>query len=458
MIKSYRKSFAFQLLILDGLASSLAWALAYYVRFSLLQETEGWELTFLNLGILMVVLNWFCFKMNHLYEDIESKAWYREFISVSFSVVHGTVSMAVLYYFFSPTRVSRGQLLLYLIFAECFFCLFRVMFRNHIHNMYTKGKLSHKLILAGNGPQLEKYITVIRKLPELGYRFVGWLDDGGLAEQYGIPRLEEAPITELIETWQPECVVVGYPEKDRSKAAEILEYSFDSLASFIVLTDTNPNFVGTTIDEFFGVPLVRINHPRENFFSGLLKRNMDIVLSALGLLVLSPLFLLVAVLIKITSRGPVFFTQERMTLDGDIFLMYKFRSMRVFTDGTNEKGWTVKNDPRITRFGSFLRQTSLDEFPQLWNILRGDMSLVGPRPERPIYIQEFRKKVPAYMLRHKMKAGLTGWAQVNGWRGDTSIEKRIEFDLYYIRHWSVWFDIKILVLTVVRGFVNKNAY
>ena len=458
MIKSYRKSFVFQLIILDGLASGLAWALAYYIRFSVLRVTDGWELTFLQLGLLMIVINWFCFKMNHLYDNIETKPWYKEFIGVTFSVIHGAISMAVLYYLFSPTRISRGQLLLYLIFAEILFSLFRVLFRNHIHNMYTKGKLSHKLLLAGDGPQLEKYITLIRSLPELGYRFVGWLDDGGLAEKYGIPRLGEAPITELVETWQPESVVVGYSAKDRSKADAIVEHSFDTLASFVVLADTSANFVGATIEEFFGVPLVRVNQPREYFFGGLAKRTMDIFLSAFGIIVLSPMFLLIALLIKITSRGPVFFTQERMTLNGDIFLMYKFRTMKVFTDGTNEKGWTVKNDPRITRFGGFLRRMSLDEFPQLWNILRGDMSLVGPRPERPIYIQEFRKKVPAYMLRHKMKAGLTGWAQVNGWRGDTSIEKRIEFDLHYIRNWSLWFDIRIIILTVFRGFVNRNAY
>jgi exopolysaccharide biosynthesis polyprenyl glycosylphosphotransferase len=439
-------------------ASALAWTLAYYLRFEILGEGDGWELTFLQLGVLMVTINWFCFNLNNLYQDVEVKPWHKEFLDVSFSVVYGTILMAVLYYFFSSTRISRGQLLLYLIFAEVLLILFRILFRNHIHNMYTKGKLSHKVILVGSGVQAEKYISSIRSLPELGYRFVGWMDDEGLAEKYNIPKLPETPILELIETWQPEFVIVGYSGKDRGKATEILEYSFDSVASFIVLTETNPNFIGTTIDDFFGIPIVRVNQPREDFFDGLLKRNIDIVFSAFGLLVLSPLFLVITLMIKLSSRGPVFFKQERMTLDGDLFSMYKFRTMKVFSDGTNEKGWTVKNDPRITRLGSFLRKTSLDEFPQLWNVFKGDMSLVGPRPERPIYIKEFRKKVPAYMLRHKMKAGITGWAQVNGWRGDTSIEKRIEFDLYYIRHWSVWFDIKILILTFVRGFVNKNAY
>jgi Undecaprenyl-phosphate glucose phosphotransferase len=458
MIKRYRKSFLFQLVILDGIATALAWALAYYIRFEILGEGDGWEFTFLRLGVLMVIITWVCFNMNNLYQDVEVKPWYREFLGVSFSVIHATISMTVLYYFFSSTKISRGHLLLYLVLAEIILILFRAMFRNHIRNLYTKGKLVHRILMIGAGLQAEKYINAMKSAPELGYRFIGWLDAGDLAAKYNIPALPDTPITDAIETWKPEFVVLGYSGKDRGKASAVLEYSFDSLASFIVLSETSPNVVGNTIDEFFGIPIVKVNQPREDFFGGLIKRTMDITISAFGLLVLLPLFFLIGVLIKLTSAGPVFFKQERMTIDGDIFFMYKFRSMKVFTDGTNEQGWTVKNDPRTTRLGSFLRKTSLDEFPQLWNVLKGDMSLVGPRPERPIYIKEFRKKVPAYMLRHKMKAGITGWAQVNGWRGDTSIEKRIEFDLYYIRHWTVWFDVKILILTFIRGFVNKNAY
>jgi Undecaprenyl-phosphate glucose phosphotransferase len=458
MIKSYRHSFLFQLLILDSIAAALAWGLAYFIRFELLREGEGWESTFLQLGLFVVVLNWFFFNLNNLYHNIQAQPWYKEFLAVSLSVIQGTITMVVLYYFFSPMKISRGHLLLYLFFAEFFLMLFRIVFRNHVHNMYTLGKLLHKIVFVGDGPQIEKYINTIRSLPELGFRFLAWMDDGGLAEKYDIPSLPENHIAGVIEEYQPEFVIVGYTTKQTDKTARVLESSFDSVVPFIVLPEASPNFVGSTADDFFGIPLIKINQPREDFFGGLIKRNMDIVLSFFGLLFLSPLFLLIAILIKLTSRGPVFFGQERMTLDGEHFFMYKFRSMRVFTDGTNEKGWTVKNDPRVTPFGNFLRKTSLDEFPQLWNVLKGDMSLVGPRPERPIYVKEFRKKVPAYMLRHKMKAGVTGWAQVNGWRGDTSIEKRIEFDLYYIRNWTVWFDIKILFLTFLRGFINKNAY
>ena len=166
---------------------------------------------------------------------------------------------------------------------------------------------------------------------------------------------------------------------------------------------------------------------------------------------------MLSVLVLISGKGPILYFQERMSVDGSSFQILKFRTMRTDAEARGP-GWTTKDDNRVTPIGAFLRKYSLDELPQLWNVLWGDMSIVGPRPERPVFIEDFRKKIPSYMLRHKVPAGITGWAQVNGWRGDTSIDKRIEYDLYYIRNWSLFFDLKILVLTVLRGFRDKNAY
>jgi exopolysaccharide biosynthesis polyprenyl glycosylphosphotransferase len=182
------------------------------------------------------------------------------------------------------------------------------------------------------------------------------------------------------------------------------------------------------------------------------------MLSALALVVLSPLLFLIAALVKLTSPGPVLYSQERMGLDGRSFRMWKFRSMRVDAEARTGAVWAQASDGRRTAFGTFLRKTSLDELPQLWNVLRGDMSLVGPRPERPVFVQRFRKEIPYYMLRHKVQAGITGWAQVNGWRGNTSLDRRIECDLFYIRNWSYALDLKILTLTLWKGFIHKNAY
>ena len=190
----------------------------------------------------------------------------------------------------------------------------------------------------------------------------------------------------------------------------------------------------------------------------MVKRAMDIVGSLICIVLFSPVMLITAVLIKLTSPGPLIFTQERVGLHNVPFRMYKFRSMEVQTQSEEKKGWTVKNDPRVTPVGRFIRKTSIDELPQLFNVLKGDMSLIGPRPERPQFVEKFREEIPRYMVKHQVRPGMTGWAQVNGYRGNTSIRKRIDCDLYYIENWTVGLDIKILFLTVFRGFVNKNAY
>ena len=185
---------------------------------------------------------------------------------------------------------------------------------------------------------------------------------------------------------------------------------------------------------------------------------MDVLLSLTGLIVLSPVLLLIAVLVKLTSPGPVFYRQERCGLNGRAFHMLKFRSMAVNAEQQTGAVWAAKNDERRTWFGAFLRRTSIDELPQLLNVLMGDMSLVGPRPERPVFIQQFKKTIPNYMARHCVKAGITGWAQVHGWRGNTSLRKRLQYDLYYITHWTPWLDLRILWMTLFKGIVHRNAY
>jgi Undecaprenyl-phosphate glucose phosphotransferase len=459
MVKRYRKSFYFHLLILDGIATVLAWGLAYYIRFEVLRDdVVGWEWTFFQLAFLVVVLNWIFFHANHLYQPLRIQTWYREVLSILIANIQSAVALVVLYYFFAPLRISRGHLLMYLVLAEVFLVLFRVLFRNHVYALYWRGKLLHKLVLVGYSQQMEQYVKTIQQFPDLGYRIQGWADSEGAAPRYGIQGLDESDVNAIITTHHPEFVVIGYSHEQSAKIAAILAASYNSVTPLIILPDLTYNFIGSTVEDFLGIPLIKINQPEEKFFEGLVKRTMDLVLSFVGLIFLFPFLFSIALLVKLTSRGPVLYKQERMTLDGDRFYMYKFRSMKVLTDESNEKGWTVKDDPRVTPIGAFLRKTSIDELPQLWNVWTGDMSLVGPRPERPMYVEEFNRKIPAYMLRHKMKAGITGWAQVNGWRGDTSIEKRIEYDLYYIRNWSIWFDMKILLLTFIKGFVNKNAY
>ena len=212
-------------------------------------------------------------------------------------------------------------------------------------------------------------------------------------------------------------------------------------------------------EDILGLPVINIRYvPLSNTFNALIKRSMDIAGAIVAIIVSSPVMQVLCMLIKLTSPGPLIYKQERDGLHNQTFRMYKFRSMEIQKESEEKKAWTVKNDPRVTGIGKFMRRTSIDELPQLFNILKGDMSLVGPRPERPFFVEKFREEIPRYMVKHQVRPGLTGWAQVNGYRGDTSIRKRIEYDLNYIENWSIGLDIKIIFLTFFKGFINKNAY
>jgi Undecaprenyl-phosphate glucose phosphotransferase len=212
-------------------------------------------------------------------------------------------------------------------------------------------------------------------------------------------------------------------------------------------------------EDLMGLPVINIRYvPLTNTWNILVKRAMDIVGSLLCIIIFAIPMLIAAIGTKLTSKGPIIYKQERVGLHSRTFLMYKFRTMEVQTREDEEKCWTKKDDPRVTKFGAFLRRTSIDEMPQFFNVLGGSMSLVGPRPERPQFVQKFREEIPRYMVKHQVRPGITGWAQINGYRGDTSIRKRIEYDLFYIENWTISFDFKILFLTVFKGFINKNAY
>ena len=212
-------------------------------------------------------------------------------------------------------------------------------------------------------------------------------------------------------------------------------------------------------EELLGLPIVYIRQvPLNDMLNAFMKRAVDIFGSLFAIILFSPVMIVTAICVKLSSPGPIIFKQERVGLHNKNFMMYKFRSMGVQRDEDEEKEWTTKNDPRVTKVGKLIRKTSIDELPQLFNVLSGKMSLVGPRPERPQFVEKFKEEIPRYMVKHQVRPGMTGWAQVNGLRGDTSIQDRIDHDIYYIENWSLGFDIKILFLTVFKGFVNKNAY
>jgi exopolysaccharide biosynthesis polyprenyl glycosylphosphotransferase len=287
---------------------------------------------------------------------------------------------------------------------------------------------------------------------------MGWVDSRGLAAKHDIPGLDSIDIEFLLAEYRPDGLIIGYENHQSSKLQAVLERTYNSVVPVVILPDLAYSFIGTTVEDFAGIPLIMINQPEDKLLQRMVKRTFDILACLVGLIVLSPFLLAVYLAVRLSSPGPAFYKQERLTVNGRRFWMHKFRTMTIAADGSNETGWTVKDDPRVTPLGAFLRRTSIDELPQLWNVIKGAMSLVGPRPEREMYVEQFKQNIPAYMLRLKMKAGITGWAQVNGWRGNTSIEKRLEYDLYYIRNWSFFLDLRIIFLTFVKGFVNRNAY
>ena len=339
----------------------------------------------------------------------------------------------------------------------------RLLIRRVLRNIRRKGYNLKHILLVGYSRAAEQYIDRIQQNPQWGYNVRGVLDDNiarGTAYKgvkvigsignlnYILPQnsLDEIAITLGLEEYYKLEKIVAECEKSGVHTKFIPDYGN--------IIPTKPY-----TEDLLGLPVINIRYvPPTNTFNAFTKRCMDVIGSIVCIIIFSPLMLFSAILVKATSKGSLIFAQERVGLHNKPFHMYKFRTMYVQTEEEEHKGWTKKDDPRVTSVGRFLRKTSLDEFPQLFNVLKGDMSLVGPRPERPQYVEKFREEIPRYMIKHQVRPGMTGWAQVNGYRGDTSIRKRIEHDLYYIENWTLGLDVKILILTVFKGFINKNAY
>lgn len=339
----------------------------------------------------------------------------------------------------------------------------RNVIRYILRLMRAKGYNQKHILLIGYSRAAESYIDRVLANPEWGYNIRGILDDNmerGF-EYKGIKVIGTIENLELIlEMNVLDEIAITLSIKEYERLERIVNDCERSGVHTKFIPDYN-HVVPTVphIEDLQGLPIINIRYvPLTLLHRALSKRIVDIIGSLVGIILFSPIMLIVAVLIKLTDKGPIIFAQERVGLHNKPFKMYKFRSMAVEPPQKEAKKWTTKNDPRVTAIGRFIRKTSLDELPQFFNIFIGDMSLVGPRPERPFYVEKFRDEIPHYMIKHQVRPGLTGWAQVNGYRGDTSIEKRIDHDLYYIENWSMGFDFKILFLTVFKGFINKNAY
>ena len=482
MVRQYNRLFVSFYVVSDAILGVVSFLVAYTIRFDtgLIPVTKGYPPLeqYIDVLPLIALLVPLCFHSQKIYRLHQGRSRVDDF----FAVLVGTIFVVVLgligtlyfqAYYVSPDLKTRGAYeisqLVWGLFLACnvgLTYLSRALVREFLERRWRAGIGLKRILIAGSGELGRLVADKALAHRELGYQVIGFVDDRANTERLGyrgLPLL--GPLSEADTIMNQESIdqlYIALPLEEHVKMLELIEVAGRECIDVKVIPDLLQFIaLGAKLEDLDGIPIININDVPLQGFNSALKHVSDVAISSAIILILAIPFAIIAALIKMTSPGPVFYRQERMGLDGRRFLVYKFRSM--FEDAEKETGpvWAIDNDPRRTSVGKLLRRSNFDEFPQLWNVIRGEMSLVGPRPERPFFVEKFKQRVPRYMLRHKVKSGMTGWAQVNGWRGDTSIEKRIDYDLYYIENWSVALDIKILFLTfviLIRGFFNKHVY
>jgi Undecaprenyl-phosphate glucose phosphotransferase len=466
MLKKHSKFFENLLLLGDLAVVAACWMGAYAFRFYADPIPAPLGIPPLRPYLLLLVsmlLIWpLVFRGFGLYRPRRLGTRLGEVGDVAKACSTAVLAVTALTFFIRPFTFSRLVLLYFWLLSIAGVSLLRGLFREVLRFLRRRGYNVRYAVLVGWGEVAEDVLRRLGEHPELGVQVRGCLLDpaAGVPSPGGLSVLGDLEaLPQLLRAQEIDQVFIALPLEAAARLPEVLK-GLDEVPVDVRVVPDFSRYMSLQggVEDFGGLPFISLQGSPVYGWDQVLKRSMDILVAGSLLLVLGPGLGLIALLVKVTSRGPILYRQERMGLDGRTFSMLKFRSMRVDAEGETGAVWARAADPRRTWIGAFLRATSLDELPQLWNVLKGEMSLVGPRPERPVFIQEFRKRIPRYMLRHTVKAGMTGWAQVNGWRGDTSLEKRIEYDLYYIQHWSLWLDLRILWLTFWKGLVNRNAY
>ncbi|REJ73833.1 MAG: undecaprenyl-phosphate glucose phosphotransferase [Acidobacteria bacterium] len=461
----------------DLSAITLAFFAAWFLRFELelvpLRQAPppfSWYLPLLP-GLLLL---WpVVFYFHGLYQNRRGNSRIEEFFTLAIANGLATLILAGVATFYRPVldpgsgsyaffSFSRVFLTLLLACSIVFTTASRLSIRAVLRELRRRGHNIRRVLVIGAGTLGREVANRILSHRELGFDVVGFLDDDQELEH---PLFSEVPIlgplgdlNAVLEEKSVDQLMVALPVEAHKRVLEILEAVETECVEVRLVPDLlQYASLRAGLEDIDGLPVINLSHVPLEGWQSLAKRSLDLVVSGLLMLAMLPFLPLVAALIWLEDRGPIFYSQERMGLDGRAFMIHKFRSMRVDAESSTGPIWAVEEDPRRTRIGSLLRRTSIDELPQLWNVFRGEMSLVGPRPERPAFVHEFKHKIPRYMLRHRVKAGITGWAQVHGWRGNTSIKKRLQYDLYYIENWSLKLDFKILWMTLRHGWLD-NAY
>jgi Undecaprenyl-phosphate glucose phosphotransferase len=464
MIKRSIQALCVWFLLWDLILTGAAWVGAYYLRFAsglipIYKTPPDVQLCWQSLP-LVLVLAIFAYHLTDQYKIHRLRRLREEMIGV----LKGTALLSLLVlatiYYRQDRYESRATMILFSMITALSILIERRLCWFAIRYLRRCGYNQSLAIIVGTGRVARKTAWALRHASWMGIRNLGFVEDQPNRWTSDLDILgTTAELPDLIRKYGVEHVFISLPLSRYHEARHVFEILSKTLAEVRLVADV-PNLAGLslTTSNLDGLPVVGLRESPHFGLNIVIKRVMDVALSSVALVVASPVMLLIALLVKLTSPGPILYRQERCGLNGRTFQIFKFRSMHLDAERTSGAVWARHNDPRRTRLGAFLRRTNLDELPQLFNVLRGDMSLVGPRPERPVFIQQFSRTIPSYMARHCVKTGMTGWAQVNGWRGNTSLRKRVQYDLYYITHWTPWLDIRILWLTLFRSWSDRNAY
>ena len=465
MIKENQKHFNRLQVLIDAFVLLFSYVAAWVIKFQIISSDDG-ALSLRTYMIALPITVLVYLGLYYLFSLYTPKRVQGRRLELWNIVKANTVGIALflgVLYLIKMMHFSREMLFIFYVINICLEAIARNLIRYFLRSMRRKGYNLKHIVLVGYSRAAEEYIDRILENPQWGYKIRGILDDHIEAgtEYKGIKvlgkidnlmiilpenRLDEIAITLGLNEYARLEEIVNLCEKSGVHTKFIPDYN--------QIIPTKPY-----TEDILGLPVINIRHvPLTNTFYAAMKRVMDIAGAICAIILFSPIMMFSVIMIKLTSPGPLIFKQERVGVHNHPFMMYKFQSMDVQPPEKEKTKWTVKDDPRVTNFGKFMRKTSIDELPQLFNVLKGEMSLVGPRPERPFFVEKFKEEIPRYMIKHQVRPGLTGWAQVNGYRGNTSIRKRIEYDLYYIENWTLGLDVKILFLTIFKGFINKNAY
>jgi Undecaprenyl-phosphate glucose phosphotransferase len=484
MVKFQTRVLVAVFVLVDVISTNLAWIAAYFLRFhseqfsALVPVTKGVpDLSRYLLLLPLLSLLWPAVLYFHgLYKVKRGRSTIDEFFAILFSVlIASALTLGVtlylrVYHFYEPEvaplwEYSQAVFGLFIALDIAALNLGRWALRSYLKRMWAAGYNVKRVLVAGAGELGRQVAETITAHRELGYRLAGFVDDDPTrAAGSGLPVLGSLEqTTQVAAAHAVDQLYIALPLDEHAKLLKLIKSVSNECLDIKVVPDlVQYATIKAALEDLDGIPIISLTEVPLRGWNSMVKRVMDVVLGSTALFLLTfviPLFPVVAVLIRWKGgKGPVLLKQERMTLDGKTFPLYKFRTMVDEAERDTGPIWASAEDPRRTAIGVWLRRRNLDEFPQLINVVLGHMSLVGPRPERPPFVKQFKEKIPQYMIRHRVKSGITGWAQVNGWRGNTSLEKRIEYDLYYIENWSLLLDVKILILTLLRGFGQKHAY